>query len=704
MEAGWRGRVGRIVSGPILDLLPREEDVLSVVDPVDGFDILQHAVIAGRKDVVMRLLRLGCCPNRYHCSPPLHLAAYLGRTAILRLLLSQGAADPMARRGMCFPRPHLPVGCKIAYFGFSQHHVYHCSGGGASKAVTPMQCAIRQRQLEAVRVLTDALRSHLALQKKRSSAQVFSPLECLQFACKEGASECIQFFVDNFPECINQYGADGDTPLLTAVPWGEECVKILVNNGADVHLLSQAISETALHRLYRMNIDGLFTIYDTTRYLLTTGIEQDINALTSLGETPLHMLVSHVSYAGGNYVDLSRHHVTRAQLQPDYQAQVVMAIRELLQFNADPLMLNAPGLQPLSRMLHIALKACHPQDPCACVRSSQPDVFIVEYQNDYRTLTEAMGVLLEHEVPVDFTCPAGHTPLILLMQCFLFDSVVRIVGQAGDALRAVKMLVHHGANVNFTDSFQGTAATLVAMICRRCFTERSLRSDPALQVEYARFTDDLLCLLLRSGLDPNHRTLRSSPFPRGGTGNALIEFVRLSELAGTRAEFELVRRWMVTLLQWGADPDLEPYQSEPIICHSQSSIFLKRQGTQPVSLYLQKARERQSSRSEASAEMVEGACSLLWLFYNSMGHKPLYDCLHSARGMTRFQLLDSHSALASNLDTFISTVHAMAETPRSLKQMARVSVYKALGRQVVRRVDHLPIPWAVKQYMLDFSS
>jgi hypothetical protein len=34
------------------------------------------------------------------------------------------------------------------------------------------------------------------------------------------------------------------------------------------------------------------------------------------------MLVSHVSYAGGNYVDPSRHHLTRQELQGDYQKQV----------------------------------------------------------------------------------------------------------------------------------------------------------------------------------------------------------------------------------------------------------------------------------------------------------------------------------------------------------------------------------------------
>ena len=299
----------------LLDLLPYQEDILSIRDVSDGFDLLQHAVIADRKDVVVHLLQHGCSPDGHHCSPPLHLAAYLGRGSILRVLLEHGAKW-RAKRGMCFPEPHLPVGLRMAYFGFTQHHVYYCSN--PSHALTPMQCAIKQGQLTCVRMLTDAL---MNMSEKRSGLS-FHPLTHLQYACKEGAAECIQYFVSRFPECINQYGDNGDTPLLTAVPWGEECVKILVNNGADVHLLSRGIGETALHRLYRMNIDGLFTIYDTTRYLLTTGIEQDINAVTELGETPLHMLVSHVSYAGGNYVDPSGHHLTRAQLQPDYQAQV----------------------------------------------------------------------------------------------------------------------------------------------------------------------------------------------------------------------------------------------------------------------------------------------------------------------------------------------------------------------------------------------
>ena len=53
------------------------------------------------------------------------------------------------------------------------------------------------------------------------------------------------------------------------------------------------------------------------------GIEQEVNAYTDLGETPLHMLVSHVSYTGGNYVDPDRQ-IARAELQDSYQTQVYL--------------------------------------------------------------------------------------------------------------------------------------------------------------------------------------------------------------------------------------------------------------------------------------------------------------------------------------------------------------------------------------------
>ena len=77
--------------------------------------------------------------------------------------------------------------------------------------------------------------------------------------------------------------------------------------------------------------------------------------------------------------------------------------------------------------------------------------------------------------------------------------------------------------------------------------------------------------------------------------NICPEFVRLASHASTSLEFEFMSRWLQTLIQWGADPDLEPYPSEPIICHCQSSIFLKKLGTQPLGHFIHEVRENQAA-------------------------------------------------------------------------------------------------------------
>lgn len=373
----------------------------------------------------------------------------------------------------------------------------------------------------------------------------------------------------------------------------------------------------------------------------------------------------------------------------------------MLQFNADPSLLNGPGLQPLSRMLHIAFKVCQTDNPCYCVRTSQPDLFIVEYQNDYSSLQQAIDILLSYGAAPNFQCDEGHTPLNLLLNCFLYDDPQNLVAQAQAALLAVRSLVSGGASIEVADGNQGRASILTAMICGRCFSSE-LRGKRTLQNELITFTEQLLGLLLSLGLNPNHTTNRTTPFMRGGSGNALIEFVRLADKAVCQQEFEAVKSWVRTLLQWGANPDIEPYPSEPIICHSQSSIFLKKQGTQAVAHYLCQANDRQVVADDNPQDISVGMLGILELFYNSMDHKLLYQSLTAGHSFARYH--STHSVFSgSQNDQFLSAVHMLAESPRSLKQMARVTVYKALNRQLARRVPRLPLPGALKQYLLQLT-
>ncbi|XP_046553693.1 LOW QUALITY PROTEIN: uncharacterized protein LOC124263169 [Haliotis rubra] len=675
----------------LIESLPEDEDLLCVVDPVDGFDILQHAVIKRLKGLVMLLLWKQHCPNRYSCSPPLHIAAFLGHISIIEILLKSGEA-PADVVGMCYPDSHQPTGHQNFLFGFTQVPIYNCQRNKHSA----IECAISQNHVECLDLMLNFV-------KGKSKAASVSPVNMMHFACKEGAAGCISYFLKHYPQCINEYNGDGDTPLLTAVPWGRECVKILVDSGADLHLVSKKDQETALHRLYRMNIDGLFSIHDTTKYLLTTGIEQDINALTTLGETALHMLVSHISYTGGNYVKQSLRKVPRSFLQENYQQQVVNSLKTLLSFNADPAMLNGYGLQALSRMLHIALKSCNPDNPCPCVQTSIFTYLIKDYRNNYWSLGQAMKILFQHNANPNFQCQFGHSPLVLLLNCLLCDSVEELIAQADDVIGAFEVLLVNGAQLNFVAGNQGTCATLIAMVCQKYFSLEDDAQYDTTQLDdkvnehgptkflYAKLADRVLCLLLKYGLNANHKSSRTCPYPKGGSGNALIEFVRLTMLAKTTKDFCVIHMWLKTLFQWGANPDIEPYPSEPIICHSQSSIFLKKQGTQPVNHYIHEVKERESMFTDGRAQ------ELLLLFYNTMEHAILYECLNAAKTMARYHPVDVNGR------DFLSLLNQLSENPRSLKQIARVQIYKALDRQLAVKVDELPVPRLLKTYLLDIQ-
>ncbi|CAG5135830.1 unnamed protein product [Candidula unifasciata] len=675
----------------LLKLLPKDEDWQNIVDKVTGYDILQLAVLARQKDVIQFLLSSGCDPDRYTCSPPVHLAAFTGQENLLQLLLDSGAKGNL-RRGICYPKPHVPVSCEARYFGFVQHPVYLCG----TQRLTPVQCAIHQNHLPCVQTI---------LKKEGTGKKSLSPHVLLMYACTEGASDCIQYFVDNYPECINSY-LQGDTPLLAAVPWGEKCATILLNSGADVHLKSEGIQETALHRLYRQNIDGLFTIYDTTKYLLTTGLEQEVNAYTHLGETPLHMLVSHVSYTGGNYVDPQRQ-ISRAKLQEGYQSQVLAAIQLLLEFNADPHLLNRPGLTSLSRMLHIGLKAVHSCDPCECVCSSQPDIFIQDYRHDYRNLARALEILLKFGSEVNFACSVGHTPLILMLQILVYDDLANVCCQHREVLGALQVLLQNGAKPNISDGDRGTAYSLISAMCKRCFQARYQDDNPnnpcqSLRQQFAEIINDVMALLLQHGLEPNYITTKLAHHFSGGAGNGLIEIVKLAGIAVSSFEFELIEKWIRTLLQWGADPDLEPYPSEPIICHCQSSIFLKKLGTQPIGLYIHEVKDKENLKNDPVVQRV------LMMFYSSMNHASLHESLSSTKSFIHLQPSSAGTSCVSGLCdgsiSFLMLVGAMSEHPRSLKEISRVVIYKSLNRQLAKKVDSLPLPAVVKRYLLDVCS
>lgn len=663
----------------IASSLPKDEDIHSVFDQHTKYNLLQLAVINNTKELVNKLVQHSYGHLNLKCNTPEHLAAYLGHYGILEVLLERGGGGGGSGQiaGMCYPGPHSPVEVhKI--LGLLDYSYYKCH----LNVDLPVFYAISRDNVSCVKLLLTHMQTE--------GVNLPSPARLLHFACCKGTIDCLRYFVEKYPNEVNSLNSKKETPLLQAVVWGRECAKCLIDNGADVKSVSKT-GETALHRLYCNDIDGLFTIYDTTKYLLTTGIEQLVNEVNTSMETPLHYLVTHVSFIGGNLLhpNQAQNHVTRLQLQPDYQDQVIQSLELLLKFNADPLRENRFGLQPMNKLMHVTLKSCGSLGDMVpdCVQFSIDSKYL--YKNDYRHLNSALKVLLKHGSDPNSLCSEGHSSYLMYLQCLLENNIVELCNQAQGVISSLLTLLKHGSKVNFQMNNGSTCSSILAKFAARYFTIPLSEDSQILRDQFS----DLVCEVLKAhfihGLNPNVLTSAKSHYLKGGTGNAMIEFVHLSKLAKNPADFVMIRRWLTVILQWGGDPDVEPYQSEPIICHSQSSIFLRHQGTQPVGHYIHEMKDEETLYKDGYAE------ELLMLFYRTMSHKELYDCLNSTRSMTRFHPM---GAVGKKLLQILSS---MTESPRSLSDISRVAIYKSIDRQLALKVPLLPIPNSMKKYLLE---
>ncbi|XP_061167495.1 uncharacterized protein LOC133176390 [Saccostrea echinata] len=662
----------------IVESLPKDEDILGVFDQHTKYNLIQLAVITNNKPLVNKLVQYYSGHLNLKCNNPVHLASHLGHYGILETLLERGGRSGQIA-GMCYPGPHSPLEA-YKILGLLDYSSYKCQ----VNVDLPVFYAISSDSVNCVKLLLSQMQSE--------RVPLPSPSRLLHFACCKGTLNCLRYFVERFPDEVNSLNSKKETPLLQAVVWGRECAKSLIDNGADVNCVSKT-GETALHRLYCNDIDGLFTIFDTTKYLLTTGIEQLVNEVDNSMETPLHYLVTHVSFIGGNLLhpSQSQNHVTRLQLQPDYQDQVVQSLDLLLKFNADPLRENRFGLQPLNKLMHVALKSCGTMGKmlCDCVQFSIDSKYL--YKNDFSHLNSALEVLLRHGSDPNSLCSEGHSSYQIFLQCLLENNLVELCNQAEGVVSSLCTLLKYGAKVNFQTNNGFTCSTILAKFAARHFTIPVSEDSKMLREEFSNLVCEVLRAHFMHGLNPNVLTNAKHPYLKGGMGNAIIEFVHLSKLAKCPSDFVVIRRWLTVILQWGGDPDVEPYQSEPIICHSQSSIFLRHQGTQPVSHYIHEMKDEDALYRDGYAE------ELLMLFYHSMSHKELCECLNSARSMTRFHPM---GAVGKKLLQILSS---MSESPRSLMEISRVVIYKSIDRQLAVKVPHLPIPNSMKKYLLEIQ-
>ena len=649
-------------------------DTLQYVADENGFNILQHAILLRNVHLLKLFIDSKCDINKGKCSLPLHLACKMGDVECVKFLLSHGAQVDVYS-GMCYPRPHFPIRHVPSRFHFMERDIYPCD----HNLELPLMYAIQNDHVEVAKVL-------LSHSSRWSMTQWLTHKYPLHYACMLGAYECMKYIAEfqNFSD-LNIADDQGMTPLMHAVTWGKKYTQYLVEVGADIHAINSR-QETALHVLYTQLKDPA-DILNTTQYLLGVGLEQHINKADSLSNTALHHLITLVNKRVSAFTFKaatgdSDNGAQVEETQTEFDHQVMSCIEMLLNFNADPNQVNSVGIGPLHKAFFI-FGFVASNDPTGVILEEMP--CRENYKLDINNLLKITQILLNQGVDSNGATVTGRSPLFILLQGIVNSDPAKWLLYTNELLSCIKLLCDHGANPSFSLQTHINMVSVLGKFGHCTLTEEKEH----LKLHMVDFVSNLIELLLKHGLNPNYCTNQREPHLEGGRGNMLVELVRLVHYIRDPVDMNHVHRWLLTCLQWGANPDIEPYPSDPIICHSQSSIYLKPKSTQAVNHYMYEIQDLNTLLESGRAR------HMLSLFYHSMDHDALFQCLNSAKIMSRFNPNKQPSS------KFIKMLNSLSCRPRSLQQISRIAIYKAIDRQLILKVPQLPLPNPMKRYLLN---
>lgn len=88
---------------------------------------------------------------------------------------------------------------------------------------------------------------------------------------------------------------------------------------------------------------------------------------------------------------------------------------------------------------------------------------------------------------------------------------------------------------------------------------------------------------------------------------------------------------------------------------------------------------------------------IIYLFYYSMAHEPLYNCLKCLHNFYVAQVPNRST------ESLIPLITSLYRKPRSLKQICRQTVYKSLNNKLAQNINKLNLPGPLKEYVLNFE-
>jgi len=552
--------------------IPRGENILTVTG-LDGYNLLQWAVGLKCEELVKWILNYGVDVNRGSCSLPLHISALNGCHEIAELLTRYGARTDIEVR-MCYPATHSN-NCELRRPGQLSSNGHHHPLLQLASSCVKIHQSIPDRSQDALFYAIDGDRADLLDFLIERSEETWIPFSrkkpLLYTAFERKAWNCVKLLLpsrqDEVNQCFDEY-----YPIHQAILYDIKFVEILLQCNVDLTVRTATQQLSVLHVLLLLGKKSATDTLATLKLLLDHGAKDLINEPDSLGNTPLHALIVRYALEEFKYGSTGDSTSSSEATLPWTTWDMLHIMRYLLQQKASP-SINRKGNSAL-----------------ACV---------LRHVRDWEFRYELLTMLLQHGGDPNCVGRDGSVPLIVCLVPLLNKGLLHFLSHHKKIsyLNCIRILCKYGANPNCawrtnltplhvlvftaceyitmrddedlalgpTTSLldEDTSQTVVTTSISNARSEDSFRRKKESAFE---FIQQVLVILLQHKLDPNVVFSQRNQ-------HILLALLDVVQNARTCSDLVYVYQLSLTLIQYGADPNVFISNDEPTSCCSQGSVL-----------------------------------------------------------------------------------------------------------------------------------
>ena len=759
-----------------------DEDVLELEDR-DHYNLIQKAIIFNCPEAVNVLLNHGCSTSGVACGHPgsctvshssrcphgdlqaLHLASFHGHVSIVKMLLIRGADRFACARVYTSAVLNDPYGLQPDVLKSLGHNsrvtdILHKCGPRE-----PVFYAVLEDHLETLKILMGDSQNRTNGKTRSENGESGDESEeeiekrhppqyghLVNLASRVGAYHCLKYLLNLFPSHVNVRDADGMPPILMALNHSTRFVRLLLDAGADVHVLDDFIEPgcNILHLLIKvLPIDGcgdhasLSPIVDSC---LQQGVR--VNAQRQpYNRTPLHDLLTVVNmpisavnadnkdkppekrttmYNGIDKLTHKEngHSQNYGVEQRCFDDELIRCVQLLIQYGADLNAEDSEGKTPLQILLSSGnhILRCN---LCFDYRVSvTTQKTMVDRNFGMQNTISITKILLKSGASIEPNTSSA-TPLLTLIEMICssyFGSdfwawthsleILEELAITNSYCELVGVLLDNKCNPNLT--VVGTPPPILLLlshITRSPYTDDyiiSLRSALGIQkilhvfLQHDTFTE--ITVLARP--NPSHNSNRKNSTTTYGCLNMLAPILRTLttfKQAHTGEDLLVLKVIMLCLFQHGASSLLHP--SSTLLYGNNSELMMD---SNEDILY---------THTFLYQFLLFGLNNLAYvgdgswykecaeILYSESPH----DLLQPALNLIADQLRISHPRNMNGAPCncgqcflFHGLIHSMLSRPRRLKQICRLAIRAAVGGRLYTSSSMLGLPPAIVHYLKTF--